>query len=381
MHHDAEGGDVGGYLPDRLDRPWLHPSELSPGPVRQSSPPGSGLPGAGTAAPPLGRRARSRPGPVLGTALVAALAAALVVLSEGLPAGDPAATAVTPSVVAVRVTGPGGSGEMSGVCVAPGYVLTSDGFVDDDVSVLVSTESREDPAALVGRDPRTGLALLEVGTDAPAARFGTSRALRVGHPVVVVLAPARPSSTRPGYVAGLGELVRSSRGATLAGLIEARVRGGAPAGSPVVDEAGNVVGILAAVPGPDGDHVMAVPAEIARDVADQLRTTGSVAHGWLGIRATDAAGGDGAEVRSVARGGPAAAAGLAPGDVVLRVGGDAVTSTADLLVAVRARRPGDVVPVTFRRDGTEAVTTAVLDDAPDGADGSATREPASPGAS
>jgi len=136
-------------------------------------------------------------------------------------------------------------------------------------------------------------------------------------------------------------------GLVLAGLVETDVSpGDAIGGGALLDTSGSVVGILTRIAAG-----RAVPIEVARDVADQLATTGRVRHGWLGLDAIDAGDrpGGGARVTAMTAGGPAAVAGLRLNDVIVRVGNERVTDLADLVAAIARRRPGDPVEITFWR--------------------------------
>jgi S1-C subfamily serine protease len=132
----------------------------------------------------------------------------------------------------------------------------------------------------------------------------------------------------------------------------------------LVDAAGQVVGINEAYLPPATGAVslgFAIPAATAADVAEQLLADGTATHAFLGVtlgqltpqigRQFDVGVESGALVRSVQAGGPADAAGLRPGDVVVALGGQAVGSVEDLLGALRNTEPGQQVPVEVVRDG------------------------------
>jgi serine protease Do len=101
-----------------------------------------------------------------------------------------------------------------------------------------------------------------------------------------------------------------------------------------------------------------------RDVQDQLDANGKVAHGWMGVLCDkdpdDTRPQGGAVVRLVMDGSPAAEAGLAPGDVVVRAAGRLVTSRPDLVAAVRSLKPQDPLDVQYVRDGRTHTTTVTL---------------------
>ena len=141
-------------------------------------------------------------------------------------------------------------------------------------------------------------------------------------------------------------------------------------GGALVDATGAVVGINTAIrslgqsQGEGGSIGLgfAIPIEDARDIADELIRTGAVSHAEIGINArsvSDSAT-DGAQVQNVAAGGAAAAAGIVEGDVVVKVGDRTIGGADELVVAVRAHNPGDIVPVTLVRDSRTLTVSVTL---------------------
>jgi putative serine protease PepD len=372
--HDDEYDGASGPPPDPLDRVWFHPSELRS--FLATSAPSSSRPG--------------RRGRLLGlTAGVAAVgvAAALVlagsVESDGAriitarvdPFKSDAATsrmvaATAPSIVSVRVARVDGAGTATGVCVRPGYVLTSAQALDGATGVIVVTGGgRSLPAVAAGADPETDLSLLRVDSlGIPAARLGSSDQLRKGQPVLAVAAGKEQHWVSVGTVTALDRLVVSGSGVVVAGLIDTETRAGSEhSGGVVLNEAGAVVAILTVPPGTSSSG-LAVPIDVARDTADQLAASGQAAHGWLGVSATDevdrAAGG--ARVERVMPTSPADHAGLAEGDVIVAVGDRAATTSvsdmAELVAEVRRRRPGESLELTVLRDGGKRRVPVALSD-------------------
>jgi putative serine protease PepD len=356
-----ERGDEGasGLPPHPLDRVWFHPSELS----------------AFTAPAPPTRTSTSRTpiavAGVFGVLLTVVVLAATGVFREertvkeqtrltalSVAGNDRVAQLVSgaaPSVVSVRVSGPAGDARGSGVALGRLQVITSAGLVAPGGAVMLSTnDGRVLTATVVGYDLETDLALLEVdgGTDdhdaLTPARLGTADALKVGQTVVAVgMAGGNHRWASRGVVSALGRVAASPSGAALAGLVETDIDpGDAVGGGALLDAGGTVVGILTrAAPG------RALPIDVARDIADQLATNGRAQHGWMGVATVDANDrpGGGALVIAVMPGGPAETAGLAVGDVVVGLGSDRVTDTADLMSATTRRRPGDPVGITVWR--------------------------------
>jgi S1-C subfamily serine protease len=161
-----------------------------------------------------------------------------------------------------------------------------------------------------------------------------------------------------GIVSALGRLAVTSQGTAMAGLIETSLRPTpGTAGAALMTAKGNVVGIFV---GPLPGTVM--PMDWARDIAAQLKETGKVHHAWLGAAVTDAndVAGGGARIVSTTPLGPASVAQLVPGDVIVAVGDDPVSTAAELLAAVMQRRAGDPVVVKVRRVGVQVKAPVTL---------------------
>ncbi len=131
-----------------------------------------------------------------------------------------------------------------------------------------------------------------------------------------------------------------------------------------MNAAGQVVGVNTASAGARGGQNIgfAIPVDRAAGVVERLRRgERAPAVGYLGVASSDTDdGGAGAQVREVERGSPAAAAGLAPRDVIVSVGGQPVTGSGELAAAMRQRRPGDQVEIGYRRGGEARTTRATL---------------------
>jgi S1-C subfamily serine protease len=366
--HDDDDSDASGPPPDPLDRVWLHPSELH----------------SFLATPePRPRASRPRRTALVGFALVGALAIAvslLVALTDVVdddsetplatgvdvfsPNGVPADMVLVAgaSIVTVQVARADGTAKASGVCIEDGVVLTSAHALEGATAVTVATGEHRLPAEAAGADPGTDLALLRVDAlDAPPARLGSSDRLREGEWVLGLAAGAKADQhwVNVGAISEFDRLFVSPAGAVVAGLIDTETGAGrVHSGGVVLDARGAVVGILT-VPAGSAPSGLAVPIDIARDVAQQLATTGTAAHGWLGLSGTDdterASGG--ALVDEVLPSSPAERAGLAHGDVIIAIADGqttvAVSGIRGLMTEVTRRRPGDALELTVLRDGAK----------------------------
>ena len=383
MSPEESGGDgapepddtPSGPPPNPLDRPWVHPSELH---SFVSTPP----------APP--REPRPREWAIgVGSAVAAVLATILVLVAFGALGGrhrsplpppvvtnpgdvvdyavaERVGTAVAASVVMVRAragdsTRPVGSG----VVVTSDRVMTAAHNLTGITDVVVLTNTgTELPAKVVGSDPQTDLALLSVSDgELQLAQFGGASPPRVGQTVVAVSAGAH---YRVGIdvVSDRDVMVDAGTGVDVAGLLETGIAVTPEmSGGALVDSDGNLVGVLtrATSGSPDG---LAVPVSTVRDVRDQLDGTGKATHGWMGVVCdkdpAQSRPQGGAVVQTVVDGSPAADAGLAPNDVVVRAAGQLVSDRPDLVAAVRGLRPQDPLEVQYLRDGKPRTVTITL---------------------
>ncbi len=258
-------------------------------------------------------------------------------------------------------------GAGSGFVVDPaGFIVTNHHVVSDAEKIVVTfADGRQLDARVVGDDSQMDLALLEVdaGEPLPYVAFGDSDAVRVGEWVLAIGNPfGLGGSASAGIVSARGRDIRSGPYDDYL-QIDAPINRG-NSGGPVFDSAGRVIGVSTAIVSPNGGSVgigFAIPSNHVAAVVDQLKATGSVERGWLGVSlqgldgtladSFGLASAAGALVAEVVPDSPAAAAGLEVGDVVTHFDGDAVESVRDLTFAVAKRRPGDSVTVAVVRDG------------------------------
>ena len=255
-----------------------------------------------------------------------------------------------------------------------GYVVTNNHVVEHATNVeLTLQDGRTVPATVVGTDKKTDLALLKTktGDNYPFVSWGTSTP-RVGDWVMAV-----------GNPFGLG-------GTVTAGIVSARGRdiGEGPyddflqidapvnkgnSGGPTFNTQGQVVGINTAIFSPSGGSVgigFAIPADVAKNVIEELKTNGVVARGWLGLQiqpvSTDIADSlglkdtKGALVSEPQKGSPAADAGVKSGDVVEAVNGTPVTDPRELSRSIAAFGPDKQVTLTVWRDGADKTIPVTL---------------------
>jgi putative serine protease PepD len=293
------------------------------------------------------------------------------------------ASRVLPAVVSldVKVGDQGGTG--SGIVIDPaGYVLTNSHVVAPAATTsggsiqAVFHDGTRVPAALVGRDPKTDLAVLKVQVTNPrVAQFGTASSLAVGDGVIAIGSPLGLAGTvTTGIVSALNRPVRLDGEGDGVAVIDAVQTDAAinpgNSGGALVDSTGAVVGVNTAIRSISGRQDeggsiglgFAIPIEDARVIAQELIQTGKVTHADLGVNVRSVTDGraDGAQVQNVVAGGPAAAAGIVEGDVIVKVANRTIAGADEMIVAVREHNPGDAVPVEVVRDGRPLTVTATL---------------------
>ena len=251
-------------------------------------------------------------------------------------------------------------GAGSGFIVDPnGLIVTNNHVVGraDRITVALA-DGTELPARLIGSDDLTDIAVIRVSspTPLPYVKWGDSRAVEVGD---WILAAGNPFGLGSSVTAG----IVSARGRDIgAGPFDDFLQIDAPinpgnSGGPTFNLDGEVIAVNTAIVSPTGGSVgigFAVPSEIATRIVAQLRDKGRIDRGWLGVSVQDAPGrvaNSGVEIAGIDRTGPAARAGLRPGDVVLAVNGDHVDSARGLIRAVAAAEPGSAVKLSVRRGG------------------------------
>ncbi|HET8818638.1 MAG TPA: DegQ family serine endoprotease [Xanthomonadaceae bacterium] len=250
-----------------------------------------------------------------------------------------------------------------------GYVLTNHHVVDGASDIVVQlSDRREYTAELVGSDPPSDVALLKIDAEGlPALRVGDSGALRPGQWVVAIGSPfGLDHSVTAGIVSAVG---RSNPYANqqYVPFIQTDVainRGNS--GGPLLDTRGQVVGINSQIFSNSGGYMgvsFAIPIDMVMNVVAQLKDTGTVSRGQIGVslqeidqamvREWNLPDGRGALVTRVFPGTPADQAGLRPGDVIRSFNGTRVDASSDLPPLVGTLPPGTEVTLSLLRDGTE----------------------------
>ncbi|SDC54623.1 putative serine protease PepD [Sanguibacter gelidistatuariae] len=300
---------------------------------------------------------------------------------------DIAAT-VAPSVVSIHVAGADGQGTGSGFIIREdGYILTNNhviaGAVPTGTIRVTFVDGSEEEATLIGRTSDYDLAVIRVDRDGLTPLvLGDSDSVVVGDPVIAIGAPLGLDGTvTSGIISALNRPVTAGDSADTAFInalqTDAAINPG-NSGGPLVNGSGEVIGINSAIAQPPGTFAagniglgFAIGSNQARRTADEIIATGSATYPIIGVLLDSAYDGEGVQVVTSAQngqpavtpGGPAETAGIKAGDVILAVDGRPVTQSDQLIVAIRAKAPGDTVVLRVRTGDDERDVSIVLDTA------------------
>ncbi|TXH65402.1 MAG: DegQ family serine endoprotease [Thermomonas sp.] len=278
---------------------------------------------------------------------------------------------------------PDGGGRPRGVSQGTGFIISADGYVltnhhvvegADTVRIKLS-DRREFTAKVIGSDEQSDVALLKIAaTGLPTLRIGDSKALKSGQWVVAIGSPfGLDHSVTAGIVSAVGRAnpYANQRYVPFIQTDVAINRGNS--GGPLLDTRGQVVGINSQIFSNSGGYMgvsFAIPIDVAMNAVQQLKATGKVTRGQLGVviqpmgrdaaKALGIADGNGALVAEVQPASPAARAGILRQDVIRSINGQTIHESSDLPPIVGAMAPGAKVVVELIRDGKPRTVTATL---------------------
>ena len=292
-----------------------------------------------------------------------------------LPDGHPRRGTPAPDGGEERPTGVGSGFILS----ADGYIMTNAHVVDgaDDLIVTLP-DKREFRAKVVGKDVRTDVAVVKIdGKDLPAVHIGKVDSLKVGQWVMAIGSPFGLENT---VTAGIVSAMQRDTGDYLPFIQTDVAINPGNSGGPLINMQGEVVGINSQIYSRSGGFMgisFSIPIDEAVRIADQLRATGTVTRGRIGVQ-IGAVGKDvaesmglgkeeGALVRGVEAGSPAEKAGVQPGDIITRFNGSPIARTSDLPRLVGETKPGTAATMTVLRNGSSKDLSITIAKSEDGA--------------
>jgi serine protease Do len=271
-------------------------------------------------------------------------------------------------IAALRGETPAGATDES---VGSGVIVESDGVIltnyhvvaqSDQIDVALA-DGRRFEATLLGADAASDLAVLRIdATDLPKVEWADSDTAEVGEMVWAIGNPFGLDRTITyGIVSAVGRRGVVDNPFQEFLQTDASINPG-NSGGPLVDVHGHVMGITTAIVGKGFRGIgFAIPSNTARRVCDEIRTTGHVERGYLGIALRELpaglAGGPGAAVAAVEPKSPAAEAGVKPGDLVLGFDGETITEPAALVLLLTRAAVGSELPLEIIRDGEQKTIT------------------------
>jgi serine protease Do len=289
----------------------------------------------------------------------------------------------------------GRSAEQPIAGLGSGFVIRKDGVILTNAHVVrgatsISVALRDGttyPARLIGMDDVNDLAVLKVdASDMPVAPLGNSStlivgewAIAIGNPYGFVLANTEPSVT-VGVVSGVGRNLTASPAEGGNGAYVDMIQTDAAinpgnSGGPLVDAAGEVIGVNSSIYSPSGGSVglgFAIPINRAARVADDLLTHGTVRRPWIGVkpsvsqeRTPGKAPMRGVKVAAVTPGSPAQHAGIRAGDVILQAAARPIRNPYDWEAELLELRVGETIPIKLSRDGSEKTVEVRVADLPE----------------
>jgi S1-C subfamily serine protease len=278
----------------------------------------------------------------------------------------PAATSAGHSMVQLRAETNHGVVTVVGVAVAEGGLVatTADGLSGLHSIAMIGANGRKLRARVLAIDAASDLALVSVPVDVPVAPFADDASLDAGS-ADMTLSMASPDhgtvtvKCLDGSVTAVGTEIASGWAKGMPAIISSVPAAHQEAGDPLLNPEGSVVGLLYGT----GATSTFLPTQLVLGVADDLRSTGKVDHGWLGVQGTTASTSGGAKVAALMNGSPAHGL-LAPGDVVMAVNSMPIRSMADLRARLYVLPPHSTVGLAVDNGSTTQVVDVTLSASP-----------------
>lgn len=289
------------------------------------------------------------------------------------------AARVLPSVVSIETMSKDGGGSGSGFVISSnGYLLTNDHVIANAEAIkVVLNDGREYGAEVIGRDESYDLAVLKIKTTGlKALQFGDSEKVQVGDSVIAFGSPLGLSGTvTQGIISAKDRPVTAGDDNSSTSFISALQTDAAinpgNSGGPLIDATGAVIGVNSAIAtlgaGSQTGSIglgFAIPINQARKTADQLIKDGKATYPVIGVSVDMSYTSGGALISStssaILAGGPAAKAGLRPGDLITAIDGIKINAPEELIVEIRTHSVGDEVTITYLRGKTSGTAKLIL---------------------
>ena len=258
-----------------------------------------------------------------------------------------------------------------------GHIVTNDHVIEgaSSFAVRIGAEEKPIPAQLVGTDPSSDLAVLKVDPGAVPGglkplELGDSTQLEPGDQAIAIGSPFGLEGTvTTGIVSSLGRTIDAPNGFPIADAVQtdAAINPG-NSGGPLLDGNGRVIGVNSQIKSGSQSNSgvgFAVPVNTVKFVVPRIKSGGKVERAYLGVENVTPPDRSGAIVNTVVPGAPAQQAGLQPGDKIVQIDGQKISSSEDVSAAVTSRKPGERAKVTVERGGDRRTLTVNLGTRPD----------------
>jgi len=291
----------------------------------------------------------------------------------------------------------GAQPEYKSQSLGSGFVISSDGYIltnahvvsDADEVIVKLSDKREFKAKIIGADKRTDVALVKIeATGLPKVVIGDPNKLKVGEWVAAIGSPFGLENTMTaGIVSAKGRALPQENFVPFIQTDVAINPGNS--GGPLFNLAGEVVGINSQIYSRSGGSMglsFSIPIDVALEVTNQLKASGKVTRGWLGVVIQELSkelaesfgmkNTNGALVAAVEKGVPADKGGVEAGDVIIKFDGKPIANSSDLPRAVGAAKPGKAVPVEVLRKGNDKTLSVAIGEMPsDGSEATQANKP------
>lgn len=252
-----------------------------------------------------------------------------------------------------------------------GYIVTNNHVIEGADSISVKMyDNKEYAAKVIGRDPKTDLALIKIDANGLVSlKLGNSSELKVGTWVVAIGSPFGLEQTvTAGIVSAKGRILGSGPYDDFI-QTDASINPG-NSGGPLLNLEGEVIGINTAIIQSGQGIGFAIPSDLAKGIVDQLKNSGEVTRGWLGVGIQNITPelaeyygfkeSNGVLVGTVYKDHPADKAGIKPGDIIIKVNDETVKSSRELSTSIAGHAVGEKVDITFIREGQKKTVQVTL---------------------